>query len=177
LTVKEASDRTASLCGAQDSVPCACCGVANPVYIRDGLAFKEEYPGVKKKMIAQAVVDGRGVVIAVETVAFQLAAVQELRLVPELFGYNIIADKPIGDKIARLRPAQERAQQGQIHLVRGAWVNDFLNEITSITAEMDHEHDDYGDALSSLIKRLPEPSRVQRLPKDRNRNDWAFAEE
>jgi predicted phage terminase large subunit-like protein len=100
-----------------------------------------------------------------------------LRTVPELFGYNIIADKPIGDKIARLRPAQERAQQGQIHLVRGAWVNDFLNEITSITAEMDQEHDDYGDALSSLIKRLPEPSRVQRLPKDRNRNDWAFADE
>jgi predicted phage terminase large subunit-like protein len=177
LTVKEASDRTASLCGAQDSVPCACCGVANPVYIRDGLAFKEEYPGVKKKMIAQAGADGRGVVIAVETVAFQLAAVQELRLVPELFGYSIVADKPVGDKIARLRPAQERAVQGQIHLVRGAWVNDFLNEITSITAEMDQEHDDYGDALSSLIKRLPEPSRLQRLPVNRNRNDWAFAEE
>jgi predicted phage terminase large subunit-like protein len=177
LTVKEASDRTASLCGAQDSIPCACCGVANPVYIRDGLAFKEEYPGVKKKMIAQAGADGRGVTIAVETVAFQLAAVQELRLVPELFGYSIIADKPVGDKIARLRPAQERAQQGQIHLVRGAWVNDFLNEITSITAEMDQEHDDYGDALSSLINRMPEPSRVQRLPKNTNRNDWAFAEE
>jgi predicted phage terminase large subunit-like protein len=177
LTVKEASDRTASLCGAQDDEPCVCCGVANPVYIRDGLAFKAEYPEVKKKMIAQGVVDGRNVHIAVETVAFQLAAVQELRLVPELFGYTIIAEKPIGDKISRLRPAQGRAEQGQIHLVRGAWINDFLNEITSITAEMDQEHDDYGDALSSLIKRLPEPMRLQRLPKNRDRNDWVFAEE
>jgi predicted phage terminase large subunit-like protein len=176
LTTREASDRTASLCGAQALDACSCCGVSNPVYIRDGMAFKEEYPGVKKKMIGQAVVDGRGVVIAVETVAFQLAAVQELRNAPELFGYSIIADQPKGDKIVRLRPAQERAEQGQIHLVRGAWINDFLDEITSITAEMDHEHDDYGDALSSLIKRLPEAMRVQRLPKDSQRNDWAFAE-
>jgi phage terminase large subunit-like protein len=76
---------------------------------------------------------------------------------------SIGGEKPKGGKIERLRPAQDRAVQGQIHLVRGAWINDFLDEITSITVEMEQEHDDYGDALSSLVKNVPEPVRVQRL--------------
>jgi len=125
--------------------------------------MRAEYPEVKAAMIGQALVDGRGVRILVETVAFQLAAFQELQRVPELVGYSIVGEKPKGGKIERLRPAQDRAQQGQIHLVRGAWVNDFLDEITSITVEMEQEHDDYGDALSALVKNVPEPLRVQRL--------------
>jgi predicted phage terminase large subunit-like protein len=163
LTTNEASDRTASLCGARGVDACPCHGIVDPLYIRDGFAMKAEYPEVKAAMIGQALVDGRGVRILVETVAFQLAAFQELQRVPELVGYSIVGEKPKGGKIERLRPAQDRAVQGQIHLVRGAWINDFLDEITSITVEMDQEHDDYGDALSSLVKNVPEPVRVQRL--------------
>lgn len=165
LTTKEASDRTASLCGARGAEPCKCHGILDPIYIRDGFAFKKEYPEVKQQMVAQALADGRAVWIAVETVAFQLAAMQELQRIPELYGYSLIAEKPEGDKISRLRPAQVRAQQGQIHLVRGEWIPDFLDEITSITAEMTQEHDDYGDALSSLLKHIPEPPRVMQLRK------------
>jgi predicted phage terminase large subunit-like protein len=163
LTTNEASDRTASLCGARGVDACPCHGILDPLYIRDGFAMKAEYPEVKAAMIGQALVDGRGVRILVETVAFQLAAFQELQRVPELVGYSIVGEKPKGGKIERLRPAQDRAVQGQIHLVRGAWINDFLDEITSITVEMEQEHDDYGDALSSLVKNVPEPVRVQRL--------------
>lgn len=155
LTTKESSDRTASLCGAQD--------IEGNIYIRDGFAMRAEYPDVKQQMIQQALVDGHATHIVIESVAFQLAAVQELRREPQLMGYTILTEKPVGDKIARLRPAQARAGQGQIHLVRGNWVNDFLDEVTTITAEMTHEHDDYGDALSSLINRLREPARVQRI--------------
>jgi predicted phage terminase large subunit-like protein len=163
LTTNEASDRTASLCGARGVDACPCHGIVDPLYIRDGFAMKAEYPEVKAAMIQQALVDGRGVRILVETVAFQLAAFQELQRVPELVGYSIVGEKPKGGKIERLRPAQDRAVQGQIHLVRGAWINDFLDEITSITVEMEQEHDDYGDALSALVKNVPEPVRVQRL--------------
>lgn len=163
LTTKEASDRTASLCGAVGLEPCVCHGITDPIYIRDGFAFKAEYPGVRSRIISQALIDGRGVHLVIETVAFQLAAVQDLHQIPELLGYTLIEEKPQGDKIARLRPAQVAAEQGRIHLVRGAWVNDFLDEVTSITAEMTHEHDDYGDALSALVKHLPEPLRVNRL--------------
>jgi predicted phage terminase large subunit-like protein len=163
LTTNEASDRTASLCGARGVDACPCHGIVDPLYIRDGFAMKAEYPEVKAAMIGQALVDGRGVRILVETVAFQLAAFQELQRVPELVGYSIVGEKPKGGKIERLRPAQDRAVQGQIHLVRGAWINDFLDEITSITVEMEQEHDDYGDALSALVKNVPEPVRVQRL--------------
>jgi predicted phage terminase large subunit-like protein len=163
LTTNEASDRTASLCGARGVEACPCHGILDPLYVRDGFAMRAEYPEVKAAMIQQALVDGRGVRILVETVAFQLAAFQELQRVPELVGYSIVGEKPKGGKIERLRPAQDRAQQGQIHLVRGAWINDFLDEITSITVEMEQEHDDYGDALSALVKNVPEPIRVQRL--------------
>jgi predicted phage terminase large subunit-like protein len=163
LTTNEASDRTASLCGARGVEACPCHGILDPLYVRDGFAMRAEYPEVKAAMIQQALVDGRGVRILVETVAYQLAAFQELQRVPELVGYSIVGEKPKGGKIERLRPAQDRAVQGQIHLVRGAWINDFLDEITSITVEMEQEHDDYGDALSSLVKNVPEPIRVQRL--------------
>jgi predicted phage terminase large subunit-like protein len=163
LTTNEASDRTASLCGARGVEACPCHGILDPLYVRDGFAMRAEYPEVKAAMIQQALVDGRGVRILVETVAYQLAAFQELQRVPELVGYSIVGEKPKGGKIERLRPAQDRAVQGQIHLVRGAWINDFLDEITSITVEMEQEHDDYGDALSALVKNVPEPIRVQRL--------------
>lgn len=163
VTTREASDRTASLCGAYGVTPCACCGVANPIYLRDGFAFKAEYPDVKARMIQQAQLDGRAVKVAIESVAFQLAAVQELQRAPELLGYTILAEQPKGDKIARLRPAQHRAEQGQIHLVRGAWCQSFLEEIITITPGMKHPHDDYGDALCALIKHLSEPSRVMQV--------------
>lgn len=165
LTTKEWSDRTASLCGAQSErcvIPgCECGGVLNPIYIRDGFSMRAEYPDVKQQMIRQALIDGRNTHIVIESVAFQLAAVQELRRESSLLGYSILTEKPVGDKIARMRPAQARAEQGQIHLVRGNWINDFLDEVTTITAEMTHEHDDYGDALSSLVNRLREPLKVE----------------
>jgi phage terminase large subunit-like protein len=93
-----------------------------------------------------------------------------------LGGYSIVGEKPKGGKIERLRPAQDRAVQGQIHLVRGAWINDFLDEITSITVEMEQEHDDYGDALSALVKNVPEPIRVQRLRKPEPQTGYQDAE-
>ena len=158
LTKNEWSDRTASLCGAQDEL--------GNIYIRDGFAMRAEYPEVRQQIVSQALIEGRNVYIVIESVAFQLAAVQDLRREPSLLGYSILTEKPVGDKIARLRPAQMRAEQGQIHLVRGNWVNEFLDEVTTITAEMTHEHDDYGDALSSLVNRLREPVRVEYVKRE-----------
>lgn len=155
LTTKESSDRTASLCGAQDEL--------GNIYIRDGFALKAEYPEVKARILQQAMIDGHQTHIVVESVAFQLAAVQELRRAPELINYVVIADRPVGDKIARLRQAQSRAEQGQIHLIRGNWIADFLDEVTTITAENTHAHDDYGDALSALVNRLREPRRAESI--------------
>jgi hypothetical protein len=54
LTTNEASDRTASLCGARGVDACPCHGILDPLYIRDGFAMRAEYPEVKAAMIGQA---------------------------------------------------------------------------------------------------------------------------
>lgn len=149
LTTKQASDRTAS-------VKCATDALGN-LYIMDGIAGKWEYPDARD-MIIRTAISERGVMLVVERVAFQMAAVQELYRVPELIGTAIIGDEPDRDKVARARAWQARAANGKVLVVAGAWVNDFLDEVCAFTADDSHEHDDYIDAVSMAVKHLGIPS-------------------
>jgi predicted phage terminase large subunit-like protein len=68
--------------------------------------------------------------IAVETVAFQLAFVQELRRMHELVGISVIEADVDRDKAARARGWSHLAKQGRIVLVDdgSGWIQRFLDE-------------------------------------------------
>lgn len=68
-----------------------------------------------------------------------------------LQGYAVYADRVTGDKTSRARPVSAAASAGNIDLVRGAWVPEFLDELEAFPGG---SHDDQVDALSGAIEKL-----------------------
>lgn len=91
--------------------------------------------------------------IAVESVAFQLSFVQELRRMPELTGISVIEADADRDKVARARGWSHLAKQGRIILVDDGtgWIERFFDECRQFPRG---KHDDQIDALGILITAL-----------------------
>lgn len=128
-------DRTASVSISVDQF--------GNIYIRDGIAFRKEWPEARQVIMQSARMERTPIVI--EAVAFQKAAVQELLREPELMsidirgyrpgeetdGYVPQTDKMYADrnakkdkdksKVDRARVWQARAANNQIYLVEGKW--------------------------------------------------------
>jgi predicted phage terminase large subunit-like protein len=93
--------------------------------------------------------------IAVESVAFQLAFVQELRRMHELVGISVIEADVDRDKVARARGWSHLAKQGRIVLVDdgSGWIQRFLDECKKFPRV---KHDDQVDSIGILIKAIGE---------------------
>lgn len=68
-----------------------------------------------------------------------------------LAGYAVIAQPVTGDKGVRAKTAAAQAEAGNIKLVRGAWNEAFLSEVSAFP---NAAHDDIVDALSDAINEL-----------------------
>lgn len=68
-----------------------------------------------------------------------------------LAGYAFRGIRSTGDKQARANPVSSQAAAGNIRLVRGPWVNEFLDEIEAFPHG---SHDDVVDGLSGAVKML-----------------------
>ena len=123
----------------------------NTLCIADMARNRWEWPAAREAIVQQALTDGRRTWIGVETVAFQLAAVQDLRRDPRLQGYTIRAVTPDKDKLARALPWAAHAEAGLARIVRGAWNQPFLAEISEFPQG---EHDDQVDAVSGAVDLL-----------------------
>ena len=62
-----------------------------------------------------------------------------------LVGENVHANRTTGNKELRMNPLSSAAQAGNVLIVPGAWVTDFLDEIQSVPSG---SHDDQADAAS-----------------------------
>lgn len=133
------------------------------LYIADMVHGRWEWPDARRIITQTAQMDGPGVMVGVEQVAFQLAAIQELWRDPALIGHVIHASRPDKDKIARAQPWVARAERGRVYLVRGAWNGAFLNEATSFPVGA---HDDQVDAVSGALSLLAQrqPATVTTVP-------------
>ena len=142
-TAKQTADRTAgALCGYQDGC----------LYIADIVAGRWEWPKAKRRILTTAALDGREVVVGVEAISGFKIAAQELARTPELRGYTLrVTTHVTGDKVARSGPWAARAERGQVRLVDGPWVSDFLDEVVSFPSG---RHDDRVDAVSGAVKLL-----------------------
>jgi predicted phage terminase large subunit-like protein len=127
--------------------------------ILDCVAGKWEWPDLIRIIRDTARADGPEVAQVVESVGTQKGFVQLLQAEP---GLKDIAIRPGDDawqrldKLTRFNPFLARAEQGNVKLLRGAWNNDWLNEVCNFTGDSD-KHDDIVDATSGAYHYLAKP--------------------
>jgi predicted phage terminase large subunit-like protein len=54
-------------------------------------------------------------------------------------GYDFSAIRSTGDKVTRARPFAAAVANGNVRLVRGAWLSDYLDEFSSFPEACDHD--------------------------------------
>lgn len=115
------------------------------VFLRDMIRVRG-WPEFKERLIS-AMLDGneKGVVWAIEVVAFQALVFQEFIADKRLANVAIQAIRPEGDKVQRARPFQTRAAAGKVKLVRGTWTAAFISEVVEFPTGA---HDDQVDTAS-----------------------------
>ena len=139
VSTKDSADSTAgALCGMDDD-----CNF----YIADMIHGKWEWPDTRKTIVQTAQIDGADPAMLVEKVAFQLAAVQELRREQALLDYIIEECNPDRDKLSRALPVASRARAGKVFLLRGSWNRGFIDEACSFTGSRNGT-DDQVDAVT-----------------------------
>ena len=74
-----------------------------------------------------------------------------------LTGYTFRGIRSTGPKEVRAGPVSSQAEAGNVRLVRGAYLNEFLDEIGAFPTE--GLHDDQVDALSGAFQQLAERTR------------------
>lgn len=147
VSTKETSDFTAG----------ALAGIDRDLnfYILDMQHQRSEWPVTKRTIIDTAQRDGTATTIGVENVAFQLAAIQDLRRDPALVRHRIKDVRPDKDKLSRAMLWADKAESGKLFLVRGKWTEPFIEEALSFGAGA--KHDDRVDAVSGAVSLLTKP--------------------
>jgi len=165
---RERSDRTAGILAAVDE--------RGHLWLRDGIAYREGWPESRRRILDTMRRDGPGVPVAIEAIASQQAAWQDLVTHPDAALYSITPIRSDRDKLTRAQPWITRAQQGMVHVVDGPWVQDWLSEWESFP---DGEHDDCVDAVSIAWQALhgAVPGRVTSLNTWGAPGTWSDTEE
>jgi len=78
-----------------------------------------------------------------------------------LKGYAVYGCRATGSKEVRANPVSSAAQAGNIKLVRGSWIGDFLDELDSFPLGA---HDDQVDALSGAFAQVSTPQELSTAP-------------
>lgn len=68
-----------------------------------------------------------------------------------LLGWAFGGERSTGPKVSYVRPLSAAAQRGQVKLVRGSWITDFLDECEAFPNGL---HDDQVDAVSKAFAKL-----------------------
>lgn len=120
------------------------------VTIRDLVRGRWEWPETRR-IILQTVAAQGVTRLGIESVGFQLAAVQELLREPALVNVELAGITPERDKVSRALAWAHRAEQGRVALAPGPWNTTFLQEIADFPSGT---HDDQVDAVSGAIALL-----------------------
>ena len=127
-------------------------GPDGTIYIDDIQAWRAEWPESRARIKARIL--ARPCEVLIEAIGgFQIAA-QDLQGDPALVGAAIRAVKHKGDKVSMAAPWAARAEAGRVCLVDGAWVSDFLDELSAFPGG---SHDDRVDVVSQAIAHLAVP--------------------
>ena len=87
----------------------------------------------------------------IEEALHGLAFIQELRREHRLFGFAFRGIRVTKDKFTRALSWANLAEEGKVILVKGPWIQDFLDEVTTFP---NSTHDDQIDAVSLAVQML-----------------------
>ena len=142
VSLKTSADYTASF-------RCAYDGEGN-LYIADGFRSRVEYPE-QRRYIVERLQAERDTEHGIESALHGKALIQDLRRERTVRAFAFKEVKVAGDKLTRSLAWLNLAEAGKLFLVRGAWIDDFLDEI----ARFPHgKHDDQIDAVSVAVSML-----------------------
>lgn len=121
------------------------------LFIADLVRGRWEWPEARKNILATAASEPQVDTIGIEAVGFQSAAVQEMQREGALADRTVLAVKVDKDKLTRALPWAARAERGQVALVAGEWVAQFVSEAEAFPRGA---HDDAVDAVSGAVQML-----------------------
>ena len=152
ISTKEGASYTASVRGAFDE--------EGNLYISGMIRARIEWPAQRRtiKLTMQAE-RSLGVLHGVESALHGTAAVQELRKDRDLKGVALKKVDVHVDKLTRALPWIALAEAGNVYLVAGAWIPDFLDEAAAFTGRNDL-YDDQIDAVSGVVALLARYGKV-----------------
>jgi predicted phage terminase large subunit-like protein len=140
------------------------CGVkmgraaAGVYYVLDAI-FLRSTPGEVKRVVKQtAMLDGYEVKIRVPQDPGQAGKAQAQDFVRDLDGWDVAGVIESGDKVTRAKPFSAQCEAGNVKLVRGPWVEQWLNQITAFPNTA--VHDDAVDASDGAYEQLRERGRI-----------------
>jgi phage uncharacterized protein (putative large terminase), C-terminal domain len=120
-------------------------------YIEDVLRGQWKPSKVEDMLKATASQDGLAVRIRMPEDPGAAGKADAETKVKLLKGYSVKAVKPTGEKSVRARPASAQAEVGNVKLLRGPWVQAFLDEVCVFPAgQNDDQVDAFADALNEL---------------------------
>ena len=117
------------------------------IFVKHMVHIRADPHEVERTIRQTAIADGHGVAIGMEQEpgsAGKTVVSHYRRIV--LAGFEFHGKPSSGSKIERAKPFAGRAGRGDVKLVAGAWIPDFLDEVDVFP---DGEHDDQVDAVSS----------------------------
>lgn len=126
-------------------------------YIADMRRFREMPRETENRVLQTTRLDGRSTFIRIEQEPGASAKLYIDSLARLLASYDVRGIPSSTDKVTRARPFSAACERGDVKLVRGPWVETFLDEICAFPAV---EHDDQVDAASGAYNQLagePEP--------------------
>jgi predicted phage terminase large subunit-like protein len=103
-------------------------------------------PGKIERLIVEtAQRDGKDVTIFLPKDPAQAGVWQVSYLTRQLHGYNVVIERPSGNKATRAMPVASQMEAGNVAMVQGAWNRAFKDELEVFPAGA---HDDQVDAVS-----------------------------
>lgn len=142
VSLKTSADYTASFRCAYDK--------AGNLYIADGFRKRIEYPD-QRRYIVERMRAERDTEHGVESAMHGKALIQDLRREPGNRAYAFKEVHVAGDKLTRALAWLNLAEAGKLYLVRGLWIDEFVDEVAKFPYG---KHDDQIDAVSVAVQML-----------------------
>ncbi len=111
------------------------------MYIDGGYRARIEYPEQRRYILGRIEAE-RDTEHGIELSANGNAVIQDLRRERSIWGRMFRGVNVKGDKVTRALPWIALAEEGRVHLVRGAWNAEFIDEACSFTMGVTNDHID-----------------------------------
>lgn len=148
VSTRTTADFTASIRCAIDS--------QKNIYIADAYRARIEFPE-QRRYVIERMTEEKDTVHCIESALHGQALVQDLLRETNLLRCALRAIKADKDKVTRALVWSARAEAGNVILVRGPWIEEFIEEVCSFP---NGGHDDQVDAMSLAFRMMTETKKV-----------------